>query len=133
MRGNQNNRAAARPALDFSMEALKRPYEVPYVGQVPGWGLVAIIVAALMLHSPVAALICAGAIYYGVFVYDGAAAAAGAGAPPPRAGATYNNFSGSSVQQTQARGSSPAADAEQVRRARQEKFGSIGQIRQDKM
>jgi hypothetical protein len=132
MRGNnQNNRAAARPALEFSMEALKRPYEVPYVGQVPGWGLLAIIVAALMLHSPVAALIFAGAIYYGVFVYEGAAA--GAGAAPPRAGATYNNFSGSSVQQTQARGSSPAVDAEQVRRARQEKFGSIGQVRQDKM
>jgi len=117
------------------MEALKRAYDVPYAGSVPGYALVAVVVAALLFHSPVAALICAGVIYYAVFVHEAGPAVAGApGGAPPRAGATYNNFSGSSVQQTQARGGSGATpDAEQIRRARQEKFGSIGQIRQDKM
>ena len=131
MRGNNNdnnNNARPRPALEFSMDALKRAYDVPYAGSVPGYALVAAVVAALVFHSPMAALLCAGLIYYAVFVHEAAPAVAAA----PQRAATYNNFSGSSVQQTQARNDKPV-DAEQVRRARQEKFGSIGQIRQDKM
>lgn len=125
-------------------QLLQRQYFLPEVNQsLPGWALLAAVVAASLLISPVAGVALAALLYYLLF-HRQPQQQPPPPPPPPTAlrqpptpneadrSNTYNSWGGSSMSQTQASGQSPSPqDAERIRRARAAKFATMNDVKAD--
>lgn len=125
----------------FDMEAWKghltKDYPLPFGGfQAKGWMLLLAVVMVFMGWGP-AFGIALGAVIWFVVVSPGNNNAAAPAAPTRNATNMNPNFTGSSVTNTQPRGSTAGGgeviDEERLRRMRNQKFGGISDVRNDKM